>query len=166
MTPSVVASVGTDHHRFDRVVGWLDTFASRHHDVDVFVQYGSSAPPRVADGAPLIPLDELRARFAKATAIVTHGGPATIMDAIDSGRTPLVVPRRPELDEHVDDHQVLFTSRLARDSRVVLVTDRDDLDDHLVRALGDPTAYRSDPDRTALAASVARFATLVQSLRE
>lgn len=161
---SIVASVGTDHHHFDRLVGWLDDYAVGHPEVDVFVQHGQSAPPAVATGAPLLPLEELRARFAAATAVVTHGGPATITDVIDAGRKPLVVPRRPDLGEHVDDHQVLFTRRLAIDDRIVLVTDRDDLVRHLERAVESPDDYRVAPGREELATSVRRFARLVADL--
>lgn len=162
---SVVASVGTDHHRFDRLVGWLDAFASANPDVDVFVQHGSSTPPRVAAGAKLLPLDDLRARFRAADAIVTHGGPATIMDAIDAGCTPLVVPRRPELGEHVDDHQVLFTERLAREGRIVVVDDDVELASRLAHVVHDPSASRSESVESALPAAVTRFAELVRSLQ-
>lgn len=161
----IVASVGTDHHPFDRLVTWLDVFATAHPEVEVFVQHGSSGSPNVADGRPLLPLEDLRARFADAIAIVTHGGPATIMDAIDAGRTPIVVPRRPDLGEHVDDHQLLFARRLATAGRILLVDSREDLDHHLRRALEDPSVVRTTDRGSDLAVSVDRFARLVGTLR-
>jgi hypothetical protein len=46
------------------------------------------------------------------------------MDCRRVGLTPFVVPRRQRLGEHVDDHQVLFTRRLAAAGAIRLVDDR------------------------------------------
>ncbi len=48
----------------------------------------------------------------KATAVVSHGGPGTIVSARQYGHVPIVVPRLKRLREHVDDHQAMFSERL------------------------------------------------------
>ena len=46
----VLVLVGTDHHPFDRLVGWSDAWAREHPDVAVVVQYGHVACTRGGEG--------------------------------------------------------------------------------------------------------------------
>ena len=39
--PLVFVTVGSDHHRFDRLVSWVDAWAAGR-DVDCVIQYGTS----------------------------------------------------------------------------------------------------------------------------
>ena len=39
------------------------------------------------------------------------------------GKIPVVVPRDPEFNEHVDNHQILFTRRLEEKKRVIGIYD-------------------------------------------
>ncbi len=47
-----------------------------------------------------------------ADVVVTHAGVGTIMQLLDWGKSPVVVPRRRSAGEHVDDHQSLITALL------------------------------------------------------
>lgn len=111
--------VGTDHHRFDRLVGWMDTWAS-DTGADVLVQHGTSRPPKVAAGRPYLDWDLVQSELAAADVVVSHGGPATIAEARKAGHVPVVVPRDPALDEHIDEHQQLFSRRLGAGGLVAL----------------------------------------------
>jgi UDP-N-acetylglucosamine transferase subunit ALG13 len=48
----------------------------------------------------------------EADVVVTHAGVGTIMQLLDWGKSPVVVPRRRSAGEHVDDHQSLITALL------------------------------------------------------
>ena len=117
MTPLVVALAGTDHHPFDRLVHWVDDAATRHPDLRFFVQYGTAAPPTVAEGRAYLEHDVMIDLMEHALLIVCHGGPGTIMDAREAGHVPLVVPRDPALGEHVDGHQQRF-ARVVADTQI------------------------------------------------
>ncbi len=39
--PRVLVTVGTDHHRFDRLIGWVDRWAAAHPEARVLVQHGT-----------------------------------------------------------------------------------------------------------------------------
>ena len=139
--PSVVVAVGTDHHRFDRLVTWTDSWAAANPEVEVLIQRGTSIEPETAASAELIPHLELCERFARSLVVVSHGGPSTIMDARQSGRNPIVVPRDPSLGEHVDDHQMRFADHLARHDLAVVVSSRQELHRLLDEAMVDASAY-------------------------
>jgi UDP-N-acetylglucosamine transferase subunit ALG13 len=165
--PMVLVVVGTDHHPFDRVVGWIDRWASDRPDVRVLIQYGTSSPPRVAEGFRLLPVDQLQRFLDEATVIVCHGGPGTIMGARESGHVPIVVPRRNDLGEHVDDHQLRFAARVERAGQVHLATDEATLAAMLESALDGDEGFRFDPDEDHPAErSVAEFGRLVAALIE
>jgi UDP-N-acetylglucosamine transferase subunit ALG13 len=139
--PDILVVVGTDHHRFDRVVVWTDTWARSHPGISVMVQHGTSPAPAFAAGHPLVPYDQLQNSMRGARVVVTHGGPATITEARRLGKVPVVVPRDPRLREHVDDHQQRFARRMGASGLVVLCESEGDFHRALDRALEDPAAF-------------------------
>ena len=151
--------VGTDHHPFDRLVRALDDW-SVNAKARVVIQHGTSAAPSHAEGRASIPVDELGDLLRQASVVVCHGGPGTIAAAREAGKVPLVVPRRPELGEHVDDHQVLFVSRLAAEGRVL--APEEGLQTALDAALADPPVC--EPGDGDAADATASFAGMVGSL--
>lgn len=143
--PDVVVSVGTDHHAFDRLVRWVDDYARRHPDLRVLVQHGHSAAPSRATGSPFLPGNELSEAMGRARAVVCHGGPGTVVQARTSGHLPIVVARDPELDEHVDDHQLLFADRLEEAGRARVCSTAQQLHALIDKALSTPEDFRVDP---------------------
>lgn len=53
--------------------------------------------------------------FAKfVVPILTSGGPASFVMPLQIGKTPIVVPRQHQFNEHVNDHQVEFARNVAK----------------------------------------------------
>lgn len=161
---SIVVTVGTDHHRFDRLVHWADHWASVHPEVEVFVQHGTAVGPEVAAGAPLVDPRELADRVAAATAVVTHGGLSSIMESRAAGFLPIVVARDPATGEHVDGHQQAFTAHQARLGRIALVGTEDEFAAALNRAVADPSSQRLPAGATDVSAAVDEVAHLVDDI--
>jgi UDP-N-acetylglucosamine transferase subunit ALG13 len=132
----IFATVGTHEDPFDRLIAALDALDT---DEEIVVQYGYSSPPKRCRGESMMPFDAIQDHMARARVVITHGGPASIMQALSHGKVPIVVPRQPQFGEHVDDHQVRFSKRVA--DRVIVVLDVADL----------PAAIR-DYDKHAAAA--------------
>ena len=161
---SIVVSVGTDHHPFNRVIEWVDRWHGGRDDVECFFQIGTSAPPTSSQWEQYLGYEQLVEMMTAATAIVCHGGPATIMDARAAGVRPIVVPRNAALFEHVDDHQVLFTRRLAELGEVVLADTEAALTTALNLAVAAPGTYRLDGGTSNIDAAVATFGSIARSL--
>jgi UDP-N-acetylglucosamine transferase subunit ALG13 len=138
----ILVSVGTDHHPFDRVVGWADAWARDHPEDVVVVQHGSAREPVVAEGTPLLDHASLQREMDEADVVVCHGGPATLTEARRHGHLPICVPRDPLLGEHVDDHQQRFARHLARVGMVVIADDEATFRNCLTRALAEPEQWR------------------------
>ena len=165
-TGRVLVTVGTDHHRFDRLIGWVDRWAAAHPDVAVAVQHGTAHAPEHGEAMVMLGYDDLVERMQVADVVVAQGGPATIMDARSVGHRPVVVPRLAALDEVVDDHQVAFCDWMASKELVWVAADEAALHDLLDRALADPSLVRIPPERGAAAATIAAFRAVVDPLAD
>jgi UDP-N-acetylglucosamine transferase subunit ALG13 len=127
-------------------------------DEPLLVQYGTSELPHGrGEWVDFLSFDELAERAAAARAFVCHAGVGSIVLARRCGHRPIVVPRRPDLGEHVDGHQLSLARRLAAGGMVTLVEDEQALAD-AVRSVSDEPAASSGAvtlrGRDALAADV------------
>lgn len=117
----VFVTVGTHEDPFNRLVAAADKLAADPH-YRVKIQSGySTVACQFAAASAMMPFDTLQAAMAEADVVITHGGPASIMQAFSHGKVPVVVPRQSQFGEHVDDHQRRFARRLA--DRAVIVED-------------------------------------------
>ena len=135
--PLVFVTVGTDHHPFDRLIGWMDRWleAGGSERFRCLIQIGTSRPPGLAEHRDYLSYQEMETALNEATAVVCHGGPGSVMMCRWAGKKPIVVPRRHDLGEHVDDHQVTFARKLAGEGEFDLAEDEGTLGTHLERAL-------------------------------
>jgi UDP-N-acetylglucosamine transferase subunit ALG13 len=161
----VFVTVGTDHHPFDRLVGWVDSWLTEEgaEQARCLVQTGRSARPELAESSDYLGYDEMRRSVDEADAVVTHGGPGSIALVTSAGKRPVVVPRRQDLGEHVDDHQVAFTRRIAAEGKIELAETEGAFRLALARALEGDEPALAHPSAASLDA-VARFETLVTEL--
>ncbi len=162
---TAVVTVGTDHHRFDRLMDWLESWQALYPDEFTWiVQHGASRPMRGATGYEMMPRAELLELLRTADVVITQGGPGGIMDARECGKLPIVVPRLARLDEVVDDHQVAFAEQLAARGMVVTAQTETQLHAALKQALIDPAEYVASSEASNVAASVARLEAAVERL--
>ena len=166
--PLLLVSVGTDHHPFDRLVSWAGAWLDSHPGrLRCLMQTGTSAPPAAgaAQWRAYLEFDALQEAMAGAAAVVCHGGPGTILGARHMGAVPIVVPRQHRLGEHVDDHQVAFSRRLAaQGGEIHLAETEDGLHRLLDRVAAEPGAFRAGPGDRATGGAVREFERLVDGL--
>jgi UDP-N-acetylglucosamine transferase subunit ALG13 len=119
----IFVTVGTHHQPFERLLGALEVL-----DTDeLVIQYGPGQAPAALRAEQFMPFDEMLKSFGEADTVITHAGVGSIICASREGHVPLVVPRRHDLGEHVDDHQVELTRALAERGSVIPVWDVDAL---------------------------------------
>ncbi len=162
--PLIFVSVGTDHHPFDRLVEWTESWLESRGDVaDVFIQSGTSAPPQWARSSAYLGREEMKTLLGDATGIVCHGGPGTIQDARSNGFIPVVVPREAHLGEHVDDHQVAYTGRVAAKGDVKLARSHETFVRLLDQMIAEPDQFRTrGPFVSEQELAVARFERIIE----
>lgn len=120
----IFVTVGTHHQPFERLLSALGSLDG----AELVVQYGPAPKPAgVARAEAYMPFEEMVACFRAADVVVTHAGVGSILCARREGHTPLVVPRRHDLGEHVDEHQAELTRALEARGSVVAVWDTGEL---------------------------------------
>lgn len=167
--PRVFVTVGSDHHRFDRLVGWVDSWTRLRGlgPDDVLIQHGPARPPDVASGVDFISHDALLDLMRQTDVVVTQGGPMSILESRQQGQRPIVLARTAALGEVVDDHQHDFCRRITRDGWIDLVTDEQQLHAALDAALAAPESMHvvADPEHEFMIRdSIERFAQVADSV--
>jgi UDP-N-acetylglucosamine transferase subunit ALG13 len=166
--PLVVVTVGSDHHRFDRLIQWVDSWIASRTDngVDCVIQHGTATKPTHGRSVDYLDHGELQRLFANATAVVAQGGPLSVIESLRAGRRPIVVPRLAQLDEVVDDHQRSFCAFLAARGQVIVADDASTLAAELDAAIADPGYVRFTPedDGGARDAAIEQIARTAESL--
>lgn len=119
----IFATVGTHEDPFNRLVAELDRLAGAGTlSGKVHIQRGySTVEPKHCTHERMMDFNDVQAAMGAARIVITHGGPASIMQALALGKVPIVVPRQHQHGEHVDDHQCRFAAKIA--DRVVVVLD-------------------------------------------
>lgn len=130
----IFVTVGTHEQPFDRLVKYMDRWAGAH-DEEVVMQTGfSEYEPQNCTWRKLFRFDEMAEQIAKARIVITHGGPSSFLPVIQSGKTPIVVPRQFEFHEHVNDHQLVFCRELKRrGGNLIVVENIEELGDMIAR---------------------------------
>lgn len=142
----MLVTLGTDHHRFDRLVSWVTSWSEQtEHAVQIVIQEGATPAPASWDSVGIVSRDRLLDLIDEATVVVSQAGPGSISDINRRGRVPIVVARLADLDEVVDDHQVGFASRMDAAGRARRVATELELASELERVLDDPAQLRIPP---------------------
>ena len=108
----------------------MDKWACEH-DEEVIIQTGfSSYEPKHCKWSKLYAYQEMIKMVSAARLVITHGGPSSFIAPLQIGKTPIVVPRKKEYGEHVNDHQAEFCNQVAkRQGTIIVIGD--------IRKLGD-----------------------------
>ena len=102
----IFVTVGTHEQPFNRLIQKVDGL-KRDGIIkdDVIIQTGfSTYEPKYCQWSKLIPYQQMIRNVADARIVITHGGPASFIMPLQIGKTPIVVPRQHQFNEHVYDH--------------------------------------------------------------
>jgi UDP-N-acetylglucosamine transferase subunit ALG13 len=148
----IFVTVGTSTFPFDRLLHGVDELGLEE---ELVVQYGaSSVVPRAGITHQFMPYANVLDHMRRARAVIAHAGAGSILTALYAGRHPIVVPRRRELAEAVDDHQFELAARLAGKGLVTLVDNVSELHGQLAAI---PAASASLTTDSSLAVAVRDF---------
>jgi UDP-N-acetylglucosamine transferase subunit ALG13 len=111
----IFVTVGTHEQQFNRLVKAVDDLAADGTIAElVFQQTGySDYVPAHCEHSQFVPAQRMQELMSEASVVITHGGPSSFVEAMAAGKAPVVVPRRAEYGEHVNDHQADFVRIVA-----------------------------------------------------
>lgn len=126
----IFVTVGTHEQPFDRLIEHIDYLkCDGVITEDVIIQTGySTYEPKYCTWKRLYPFTEMVKFVSKARIVITHGGPSSFIMPLQMGKIPIVVPRKHDFNEHVNDHQVNFSKAVQeRMGTIFVVEDLDKL---------------------------------------
>ena len=92
----------------------------------------------------VIPVNTFRAFLRKCNTVVAHAGMGTIISATEIGKQVVVMPRRADLNEHRNDHQLATAERLKHISGLEVAHDCQALTQYLDQSLDLATLSKSE----------------------
>lgn len=144
----IFVTVGTHEQQFNRLIKAVDDLVSGGMIREpVFIQTGfSDYVPAHCEHRQFVSAQRMKELMTDSDVVVTHGGPSSFVEAMAAGKVPVVVPRRAEFNEHVNDHQASFVRVVAeRQGGIELCCDVDNLAQAIekARALSRKDAFKS-----------------------
>ncbi|HEP1795094.1 TPA: multidrug MFS transporter [Streptococcus suis] len=130
----IFVTVGTHEQQFNRLIKEIDLLKKNGSITDeIFIQTGfSTYEPKYCKWKNLLSYSEMEDYMLKADIVVTHGGPASFMDAMSKGKTTIVVPRQKKYGEHINDHQIEFCKKIVEKGyELTVIKDVSDLKNYL-----------------------------------
>lgn len=130
----IFVTVGTHEQQFNRLIKEIDLLKKNGSITDeIFIQTGfSTYEPKYCKWKNLLSYSEMEDYMLKADIVVTHGGPASFMDAMSKGKTTIVVPRQKKYGEHINDHQIEFCKKIVEKGyELTMIKDVSDLKNYL-----------------------------------
>ena len=124
----ILVTVGTHEQPFNRLVQYMDKWA-KENDEEVLIQLGyTTYLPSNCKYEKLFPYSKMIENVNKARIVITHGGPSSFIMPLQVGKIPIVVPRKKEYEEHVNDHQVDFCKQVGeRQGNIIVIDDIEEL---------------------------------------
>lgn len=122
----IFVTVGTHEQQFNRLVEYMDGWAKTHEE-EVVIQTGySTYKPCSCKWSQFFKYREMGDHIERARIVITHGGPSSFIAPLQIGKIPIVVPRKKENGEHINNHQFTFCHEVEdRYKNIILVEDID-----------------------------------------
>jgi len=132
----VFVTVGSAPQGFERLLKEVDRLAGMgtFGESDVFMQSGHTKyMPLHCESDDFVSRDEFQHLVQQASLVICHGG-VTLLEVIRAGKVPIVMPRRKQFGEIVNDHQVEFVQALATKGWIIPAMNPEDLPEAISKA--------------------------------
>lgn len=132
----ILVMVGTQKFPFDRLLAKVDSLISQGMITDeVKAQTGySHYVPKYYSFGNFFSEEVVYTLIQNSDVLITHGGIGTITKGLLMGKKVIIVPRKKEYGEHVDNHQMEIGERFSEMGYAVLCKDVDKLEESLNEA--------------------------------
>lgn len=113
-------SVGNAKQYFTRLLSLVDDIAEQL-PAPVLIQRGHTPfSSTKADVVDFVQMDTFIKHVNNADILILHAGAGSTLLSIRAGKCPILVPRRKQYMEHINDHQVAFATALKNEGKAQL----------------------------------------------
>lgn len=123
----IFVTVGGSPLGFTRLIAAMDDIA-KIIDEEIIIQIGSTNfKPVNSQYFTQLPKEAYNDLFKKSRIIVCHGGAGSLINALKFSKPIIVVPRKKEFGEVIDDQQMELTVELEKEGKIIAIYDINNL---------------------------------------
>ena len=112
----------------DRLISSVDDFVSTRQDFDAFAQIGSSDyQAQSLSCESFLDKSDFIQQFVQSDIIISHAGMGNVLLAREKNKKIILLPRRKELGEHINNHQVDTVNGLKTYPNIFVIEDEKEL---------------------------------------
>ena len=123
----IFTTIGNEHRNFQRMSDLVIFLANKLPKEEFIFQYGHSKIekqiPNNLNIIKFISRNEFAIKIKNARFVITHAGAGTLLQCFEKNIVPLVLPRRAELNEHLNNHQLDILNQFA-EKKLIFNIDR------------------------------------------
>ena len=152
----IFVTLGTQKFQFDRILKELDKLIDENKlkKEDIMVQNVCQGyQPKNFKTFRLKPQEEIDKITNDAEIIITHSGTGSIINSLKMGKRIIIVPRRKEFGEHVDNHQLELAEVFHEKYNIPVVTEMDELYD-VIQKINEYRPIKWEENNTSLIKSI------------
>jgi UDP-N-acetylglucosamine transferase subunit ALG13 len=103
----IFITLGTQRFAMNRVIDEIDSLIEKSilNSQEVVIQNGYSKESKYSKCNQMMTEMMFDDLMSKCELIITHGGTSSIIKALRNHKKTIIIPRKAEFKEHVDDHQ-------------------------------------------------------------
>jgi UDP-N-acetylglucosamine transferase subunit ALG13 len=124
----ILVAIGSTKHKFERINILIDTIARIYPDSQINIQsgYTSIIENRVVNSIPFMTPSRFTSEIAESDLVISHSGSGTILEILENGKIPVLLPRFVDLGEHTDKSQVTLAEYLEKRNLALVINKPDD----------------------------------------
>ena len=131
----IFVTIGNDKHKFNRLIDTLVELDKTHEDLFFMIQYGHTQPKIKSDRyKDFISKEQFVNEIMQADLIICHAGAGTLVQVVNAGNKPIVVPRLNKFNEHLNDHQLEIANEFEKSKYCDIVLDIDKLEEKIINS--------------------------------
>lgn len=149
----IFVTVGTTQYPFSRLIDTVINLAKKRPQETFIIQSGAYIPniplPKNVTCKTYYQFFEVQRIIKRSKLIICHAGLATILQIAKAGKVPLVIPRKKEYGEHINNHETKIAQLLARKKIILWETDPVEISKY-INNQKNPTEFLSTTKESAI----------------
>jgi len=127
---SIFVTVGTNHYKFDRMLGLVDECLKLlDYTYSLNVQYGHCSPYVLAkniegSSESIFPRDTTEQLYRDSDLVFSHCGIGSIYNSLHFNRPTVIIPRLEQYKEFSDDHQLQISREICVNPMVLMLNEQ------------------------------------------
>ncbi|WP_258922022.1 glycosyltransferase [Heyndrickxia coagulans] len=126
--------LGTQRFPMNRVIDKIDNLIETGflNKNKIVIQNGHSKNSKYAVNLGMIDESAFNNYIKNSDIVITHGGTSSIIKALRNNKKTIIIPRRADLREHVDNHQFEISDMFKNNGYAEVVLDIEDLKEAII----------------------------------